>query len=454
MPVIIILLFIIFILAFFIYFSALNQQDITIFYYAGKSFTLEIPYVVVGAVAAGLVIGMLLYIFGTVIHRFQDWRKERTQKKARETFTIYREGVGRLLSGDLKKARVLLKKALDKDPKRVETLIAMASVCQQEGNHQEGVSSLLKARQLEPKSLEVLFKLAALYEEMEMEEEAHRIYEQILEIDKDNRKAMRGRRDLFMKSGKWKDALELQKRIIKVSQGTERSEEEKRKLLHIKYEIASQDLDEGNYDSAKVEFTEIINQDAGFIPARVSLGDANREQGRKEDAARLWQEGYKKLKKGIFLARLEDLYLEAEDPSTLLTFYRQSLAENDDDVLLRLYYAKLCLRLEMVDEAGEQVFAMENAGIDHPVLHLLAAEVHRRRQRADEAMNEYRQAIGVDQRLRFDFECEQCGNAQEEWTSRCRQCGAWGALSVSGRQGLDQVRPIELRAIHHGERAS
>ncbi len=453
MPVIIFLLFVIFILAFFIYFSALNQQDVTIFYYAGKSFTLELPYVVVGAVAAGLLVGLLLYLFGSASHRLQDWRKERKQKKTREAFSIYREGVGRLLSGDLKKARILLKKALDKEPKRVETLIALASVCQQEGNHQEAVSHLLRARQLEPKSLEVHFKLAALYEEMEMEDEAHKIYEEILEIDKENRKALRGRRDLFMHSGKWKSALELQKRIIKVSQGTARHEDEKNKLLQIKYEVATLDLEQANYEPAKVEFTEIITQAPEFVPARVSLGDANRQQGRTEDAARLWQEGYKKLKKGIFLARLEDLYMEAEDPSTLLTFYRQSLAENNEDALLRLYYAKLCLRLEMVDEAGEQVFAMENAGVDHPVLHLLAAEVHRRRHRADEALNEYRLAIGVDRRLRFDFQCEQCGHTQEDWSSRCRQCGAWGALTVSGRQGLDQIQPIELRAIHHGERA-
>ena len=65
---------------------------------------------------------------------------------------IYREGVGRLLSGDIKKAHSLLQKALDRDPSRVEAYIAMANVHMQEGEPQEGINLLRKARGIDPKS--------------------------------------------------------------------------------------------------------------------------------------------------------------------------------------------------------------------------------------------------------------------------------------------------------------
>ncbi|KIH76074.1 Lipopolysaccharide biosynthesis regulator YciM, contains six TPR domains and a predicted metal-binding C-terminal domain [Geoalkalibacter ferrihydriticus] len=450
MPLISFLVLVVLFLAFFVYFAAINPQQITFFYFAEKSFTTSPVVVVVAAILIGFVLGLAVYTYGIFIYRMRDWRRERKDKKSRDIHAVYREGVGKLLSGDLKKARALLQKALDQDPRRSDTLIAMASLNVQENQPQEALQCLLKARDADPRSLEVLFKLAATYEDLEQDADAEQTYSEILAIDKDNRKALRGLRDLAMKENRWRDALEVQKRLLKVMQGSPRLPEEKNRLLHIKYEVAVVDLEAGEIEPAKSEFSEVIRQDPEFVPARVSLGDAHRLQGRREEAARVWQEGYRKLGKGIFLARLEELFLEAEDPATLLSFYRTSMAQNETDVILCLYYAKLCLRLEMVDEAGEQVFALESAGSDHPLIHLLAAEVHRRRKRTDEALDEYRRAIGMDERLQVAFECENCRANYPEWRSRCTGCGTWGSLVMSGRSDLSAIKPVEFGDLPPG----
>ena len=104
---------------------------------------------------------------------------------------IYREGVGCLLSGDVKKAHGLLQKALDRDPARVETYIALANVLQQEGNPNEAISLLLKARGIDARSLEVLFKLASTYEENGQDDKAVSSYLDLLALEKTNRKALR-----------------------------------------------------------------------------------------------------------------------------------------------------------------------------------------------------------------------------------------------------------------------
>jgi lipopolysaccharide biosynthesis regulator YciM len=445
------LLLIIFFLSFFIYFSNLNPQTVTIYYLAGESFSASAAFIVIGALLIGLFLGSMAYGYGMLSTRMRDWRKDRHYKKTREISAMYREGVGRLLSGDLKKARVLLQKTLDKDPKRVDTQIAMATLCLQEGQSEEALKWLNRARELEPQSLEVLFKLAATLEDLGRDDEAEQIYKEILNVDKDNRKAIRGLRDLAMKTERWPEALELQKRLLKAMQGSPRIADEKKKLLYIKYEVAHQQLETGEIDTAKSEFNDVISQDPEFVPARVSLGDALHQQGKIEEAARIWQDGYRRLHKGIFLARLEDLYLEAEDPATLLNFYRNAMSQDANDVILRLYYAKLCLRLEMVDEAGEQIFAIESSGSEHPLVHFLAAEVHRRRKRTDEALEEYRMAMGMGGRMEVSYECEACGETFGEWLSRCRECGAWGTLGLSGRSDLANVKPVEMREIYHGE---
>lgn len=452
MTVMSILLLIILFLTFFIYFSGLNPQDINIFFLPDQHVTYSVAIVVVGCVLAGLVLGYAAHLYGTLAHLLKHWKHDRTEKKNQEVATVYRDGVARLLSGDLKKAHGLLQKALDRDPARVETYIAMASVHLQEGNAQDGVNLLRKAKDIAPKSLEVLFKLATTHEEMGSDADACQAYADILAIEGNNRKALRSLRDLHIAQERWREALELQKRVLKAGPGSNRLEEEKQKQLFLRYEVARQTLSEGQAEEAAEAFRDIIKQASDFTPARVSLGDAARSQGRSEEADRVWQDGYQKLAKGVFLSRLEDLYMEAEDPATLLSFYRAAILEREDDLMLRLFYGKFCLRLEMVEEALEQLYAVEHAGVDSPQLHLLLAEAHRRRKRAEEAIEEYQKALGIDSRLRIGYLCDACAEPTTEWQSRCPACGTWGSFSLIDRQLIQAARPLEARAIHHGER--
>jgi lipopolysaccharide biosynthesis regulator YciM len=436
----------------FLYFWGINPGDVTIYLTSDQSLTQPIPIMIVGAIMAGLVIGYGFHMLSLLAHGVHHWRFNRKDKKGRETTSIYREGVGRLLSGDIKKAKALLQKALDRDPSRIETYIALASAHLQEGASQEAVNLLRKARDIEPRNLEVLFKLASTYEETNYHEEARQAYKEILAVEKDNRKAIRTLRDLHIRHERWQEALDLQKRLLKAGPSSERLEEEKKKQLYLRYEVARKALGEGQTDQAKAEFKEIIKQAPDFTPARVSLGDAYQSQKRPDEADRVWQEGYQDLGRSVFLSRLEDLYMEAEDPTTLLSFYRSAILEREDDLMLRLFFGKLCLRLEMVDEALEQLYAVENAGVDTPHLHLLLAEAHRRRSRIDEAIGEYKKALGVDSRISLGYVCDTCGESSVEWLSRCPECGTWGSFSRADRQLIRNARPVEARAIYHGER--
>lgn len=446
------LLLVIFFLAFFIYFSGLNPHDVSIFFFPDQSITYPAAIIVVACVLFGLAFGYLLHIYSTVSHLLRHWKRDRAEKKLREVSAIYREGVGRLLSGDIKRAHTLLQRALERDPSRVETYIAMASVHLQEGDPQEGVNLLRKARGIDPKSLEVLFKLAVTYEELGQDDDTIQTYQAILALESDNRKALRGLRDLHIRHGRWQEAQELQKRLLKVAAGSRRLEEEKQKNLFLRYEVAVLALQGGAADKAKAELKEIVKEAPEFTPARVSLGDAYRALRQSEEAVRVWQEGYQTLGKSIFLSRLEDLYMAAEDPASLLSFYRAALLERGDDLMFRLFYGKFCLRLEMVDEALEQLYAVESAGIDFPQLHVLLAEAHRRRNRFDESINEYKKALRINTRLPLDYVCDACGETVAEWQSRCPECGAWGSFSLADRKLIQSARALEIRPIHHGER--
>ena len=438
----------------FLYFWGINPGDLTVYYAAGEGLTFPAPIIIIGAILIGLLLGNGLHILSIVAHSFSHWRRDQGQKKAQETNAIYREGVGRLLSGDLKKARVLLNKAIDRDPKRVDTLIAMANLAAQEGSATEALGLLRKAGDLDPKSLEVLFKTAAIQEEIGQDDEAMSTYQDLITREKDNRKALRCLRDLYIKQGRWQDALETQRQVLKAGPGANRVAEEKALLLYLRYEIARQSIANGAEKEAKSELKDILRQEPDFTPAQVSLGDALVALNQGDEAVKVWQEGYKKLGKGVFLERLEDYFMEREDPSSLLNFFRSLVLEQGDDLMFRLFYGKLCLRLEMIDEAKEQLQAVESSGVESPQVHILLAETYRRCREPEQAINEYKKALGISKRLNLNFVCEKCQNVSAEWNSRCPACGEWNTSSLVDSKLIHAARPLALdkMVIHHGER--
>jgi len=447
------LLLCIFLVLFFLYFWGINPHMVTVYLMSDHSVTYPVAFVVIACVVVGLILGIAAYFYSAISYRWSHWKRDRTEKKQKEINAIYREGVGRLLSGDLKKARVLLQKALDRDPRNVDTYIAMASLSSQEDNPGEGLVMLGKAKELDAKSREVLFKTAALQEEMGHDADAMQTYQELINLEKDNRKALRNLRDLNIRHENWKDALDTQRKILKTGPGPNRIQDEKEKLLYIRYEIARQSIADNDIDSAKSELKDVIRQMPEFAPARVTLGDAYVAQDHDKEAAKTWQEGYLKLGKSVFLERLEDHYLEREDPSSLLKFFRETVLERGDDLIFRLFYGKLCLRLEMVDEALEQLQAIESSGLETPQVHMLLAEAHRRRNRPEDAIGEYQKALGVTNRLRLSYVCESCQAKAGVWDSRCSSCGAWGSIALVDRKAIMAAKPLEIdkMVVHHGE---
>jgi len=106
----------------------------------------------------------------------------------------------------------------------------------------------------------------------------------------------------------------------------------------------------------------------------------------------------------------------------------------------------------MVDEALEQLYAVESSGIEVPQLHSLLAEAHRRRNRFDNAIKEYQKALGINAHLRLGYICEKCDEPAAQWQSRCPSCGSWGSFTLPNRNLIEGARPLEIREIHHGER--
>lgn len=438
---------------FFLLFYILNPQTVAVFYWFGNEITASLAVVVAASVLSGLVVGYLLYIYGTTGHMLRNWRRRRQEKRNRTVTDFFRQGMDRLVSGDYKKARRYLLRAHEQDGTRVDVLMALGRLCQAEGRLSEALEYLLRARKQSGENLQVLFLLADTYQQNGQADEAVVIYRAVLALEPDNLEALRRLRDQHMRDELWNEALDLQKRLLKKIGGAPDGDEiETRAGLRL--ETARLALEAGRPETALTELKSLVKDQPEFVPARVLLGDAYEAAGHPGDASGVWQEGYRRFGEAVFLARLEELAMAKEDPGEILDFYRATALERSEDLFLRLYYGKFCLRLEMVEEALEQLSEVEKAGADFPQMHLLLAEAHVRRQRLDEAVREFRKVVDFEGRVNFGYACDLCGATSSEWNGRCEVCGAWGSCRLAGHELIKNPPATELREIHHGEHSA
>ena len=252
-------------------------------------------------------------------------------------------------------------------------------------------------------------------------------------------------RELYRRQGAWRDALEIQRTYQKLLPA-ERQAPEVERLLFLRHECARLSLALGATEKSAAELREIISEKPTFIPASVSLAEALKMDGKVDEAANLLKKAFQELRHPIFLIKLEDLYFSQEDPDTiaaLVNFYKRSVLENPHDLIIRLFYGKLCIRMLMADEALIHLKAIVESGVDFPSLHILLAEAYRRTDDLAEAGKEYRKALGIGKTHRIPFECRVCGHEQTEWTSFCPSCGTWDSFAMKACAELDAAKPFE-----------
>ena len=104
-----------------------------------------------------------------------------------------------------------------------------------------------KARELAPRSVEVLFKLATTYQETGLNEEAIAVYRELLTANAENRAALTALRDLLIKLNEWQEADELQQRLLKTGSA---SDDEKQLLRQIRCQLAQLALQQGELEEA------------------------------------------------------------------------------------------------------------------------------------------------------------------------------------------------------------
>ncbi|MBP1713666.1 MAG: hypothetical protein H6Q42_1869 [Deltaproteobacteria bacterium] len=434
--------FVIFCLIFIVfgYLFYLNPDEVIFTLYEDSFLSLSPALIAFGAFVIGAFFVFLVTLFIDTKRAFLLWRSSKQMKREEVLRERYGQALEQMMKGNIKQAKEAFEKIIDREPDHFASYLSLANLYHLEGTYPEAINLLIKAKTIDSENLELLFDLVKNYVAVNDYPLAIETLNHILERDPANREALRKKRDLFLKQGNWDEAHEAQKNVVKHTKEKEQVAAEKKILLGMEYKLGQELAQSGNFKEAEKALREIVKEDREFVPAQVAFGDVLQREGEPDEASQVWLRAYETTANPVFLERLESLFLSMANPKRILQLYLDFLKKRPEDTALRFFYSRLLVRLEMIDEALEQLREIELSGIYFPELSILTGQAFHRRGDSGRAIESYEKALESQKMRSPAYLCSACGHAEPDWTGFCRSCHSWGTFSISLPQAT-QVLP-------------
>jgi lipopolysaccharide biosynthesis regulator YciM len=439
------LLFIILLIiaCFFLWISFSNPVDIE-FHFFGDVYETDLSTLMISS----FVLGVMLVFFSTLIweakRAMKGYQQSRQKKKEQSLKEELNRGMEYFLRGDLAKAKTHFVEVLNRDPSQMNLYTKLSEIALREGNDEEALHWLERARLIDMRNVDILLQEAEVYQRMKRLNEAIRSLNRAIDLDETNLKALKGLREIYLESRRWEEAIRIQKSILKYTKGKQAEEEEDIFYLGLKYEHARGLLNRGGEDdleNALKEAREIARERKTFEPGFVLLGDIYLRMGRWASAGKVWGKSFRRFQSIIFILRLEELYLGREDPSTLLRIYQRALSSDSENWMIGFFYAKLCLRLEMLDEALDEINEISLRRKDFPALHRLLAEIYLHKKDFGRAAQEFEKTFEMSGTSYLPFLCIVCARESKEWIAYCPQCHHWSTYTIKEGEHIPLSSP-------------
>ncbi len=425
------LLFLLFvvILVGFSYISVLNGQHIQFFYSSTRQVEVTVSELAILAFSLGAVMVILGTLVKDVTMASKNWKERRESQRKEAARARVAKAAGLYQRGMLNDAATELGKSLSVNPDDREALVILADVEVERGNLLEAVKALTRVKQIDPSDITIYTRLAGLYREMNDLESALSLLQRIDPSGGENLRAWEGIRDIHIRRGEMVHAYAMQKKIMKLK-GKTASAEDKTLFDSLRYEKAAFRMKEGFTDDAERRLRELIKDQPFFTAAYLALSEHLREKGSLEEATEILLTGYRKTRNAALLIRLEDMGVETENPEAMIAVYLDLLREFPSSFDVNIFLGKFYLRLEMNDEALEQLLKAEMLDPECESVNVLLAEALRRRGRYESACQHYQRAFGYKRRYLIPFRCTGCGQTTIKWSPRCSSCGIWNGYAI------------------------
>ncbi len=425
------LLFLLFvvILVGFTYISLLNGQHIQFFYSSIRQVEVTVAELAILSFSLGAVVVLLGSFFKDVTEASKTWKERREKQRREASRARIAKAQGLFQRGLLDDAARELTRSLSVNADDKEALDLLATVETERGNHLEAVKALTRLKQIDPSDLSTYTRLASLYRAMNDHDNALSVLKTVADSEGENLRAWEGIRDILILRGEMVAAYAEQKKIVRFK-GKSATAADQSLFNALRYEKAVRRMADGKTDDAERRLRDLVRDQPQFAPSYVALSEHERGRGKIDEATEILLQGYRATRNAVFFIKLEDLGVETERPQAMIGHYAALVRDFPSDFDVNLFMGKFLLRLEMNDEAVEQLLKAELLDPERESLHILLAEALRRRGRYESACQHYQRAFGYKRRYLIPFRCSGCGQTTIKWTARCPNCGTWNGYAI------------------------
>ncbi|MDI7260131.1 MAG: tetratricopeptide repeat protein [Thermodesulfobacteriota bacterium] len=451
------LIIILIMISLFCWLSLTNPLDVK-FQFFGKVFPTDLSTLMITSFVLGAMLVFISTLTRDAKRAIQNYRQTRQRKKEQSIQEELNKGMDYFLRGDLAKSKTHFAEVLRNNPLQKDLYLKLSEISVKEGNDEEALNWLERARWIDTKKVDILLRQAEIYQRMKRFDEAIRTLNRAIGLDESNLKALNSLRDIYQNSRRLEEAIRIQKSILKLAKGKQAEEGENLFYLGLKYEYAKDLLNRGgeeDLENALKGAKEIVREEKTFQPGFVLLGDIYLRMGKWASAGKVWGKSFRRFKSITFILRLEELYLSREDPSTLLRIYQKTLSADPENWMIAFFYAKFCLRLEMLDEALEEINMISLRQKDFPALHRLLAEIYLHKKDFSRAAQEFEKTFELSGTSYLPFTCNICEKESKEWMAYCPKCHRWSTYSIKEVEKiispLPPSRPYSDRAYFSPE---
>jgi lipopolysaccharide biosynthesis regulator YciM len=440
--------FILLLFFFYLLIAQLNQENVKLFIWFGKYYETSVADFVAISFVLGLIVSIILSFFLDIKKALSGWKAGKKEKKNEEFRDLLEKAKSYDLRGDREKAIENLNRVIRRAPGMEETYVFLSDLYVSMKEYEKAIEVLNLAEASLGRTEAVLLRKAKVYLAARNMEKLEPDLKEIMKMNESNLEAAAMLRDYYIWKKDWNEAYEVEKKLKKFI----RTEDEDRRFSGIQYErVLARFEDQLQFGSETIikDLKDIIGEDKRFVPAYILLSEVYKRTGKLNEAGRVYGRGYAKTGHIIFLLKMEDLYIDRGDPGVILKIYRRILDITPKNSLISFLYARLCLRLEMIDEAIDMLNLLLAEGEEFPGLHRAMAEACIHRGELEKAVEEFRKAFPM-KHVYIPFACDNCQTKKDEWVEFCDNCYSWNTINVRRDEFL-RGESKELRLLYEEE---
>jgi len=434
-------------LIFYIYIDHLNPENVKLYVGYGKFYETNVATYVIVSFVLGVIFSIIISFFYDVKRLLSGWREDRKGKRKDEFKDLLERAKSYEMRGDREKAIETLNKVTRKVPDMEETYMQLSDLYVSTKEYDKAIETLELAEANIGKRESIILKKVKIGLLAKKTEKLEGEIKDVLQINESNIEALTILRDYYISNKKWEEAYNVEGKIKKFI----KTEDEDLRALGIRYEKVEELFEKNfaeNSETIIKELKEIISEDKRFIPSYILLAEVYKRTNKLNEAGRVYGRGYSKTGHIIFLLKMEDLYIDRGDPEVILKIYRRIIDISPNNYLVLFLYARLCLRLEMIDEAIDTLTALFSEGLDFKGLHKAMAEAYIHRGEMEKAVSEFRKAFPAEH-VYIPFVCTNCNAKKVEWVNFCENCNHWDTVNVS-KENFLPIEPSELKMYYEG----